>query len=386
MPERLAITSGSVEKIGEEGSHIKQTTVKSGQDEEKTERQVDIPDHRTGLDNIAGLLTDESCGVITDPNEIFAVGHRVVHGGERFSQPTLINDEVLANIESLSFLAPLHNPANLEGIKVSKEVFPQAKQVAIFDTAFHQSLPDYAYRYAIPNWLYDEHAVRAYGFHGTSHRYVARRAADLLETSEENLNLITIHLGNGCSMAAVKGGKSIDTSMGLSPLAGLVMGTRSGDIDPSIYNFLESRLDMDFKAVDKMLNKESGLKGLTGENDLRAVIEHAESGDKNAQLALDVYTYRIKKYIGAYAAALGKLDAIVFTAGVGENSALIREKVCTNLDVLGIHIDKEKNEASDRTERLINDSQSRVTILVIPTNEELEIADQTQQLLQHVNG
>ena len=377
MPAQTVLTSGMVEKIGEAESII----THKARDKEKNET-LPIANHQEGFDKILSLLTDQALGVIENPDDIDAVGHRVVHGGEKFNAPVVISEAVRKQIEDLAFLAPLHNPPNLLGIEVATEFFKNAPQVAVFDTAFHQSMPASSYRYAIPEWLYKKHGIRVYGMHGTSHHYVAQQAAEYLNQPLETLGLITIHLGNGCSMAAIQHGKCLDTSMGLSPLPGLIMGTRSGDIDPSIYYFLGTQLQMSFEEVDNLLNKESGLKGLTGENDLRKVIHRMEEGDAAARLALEMYTYRIKKYIGAYTAALGKLDAIIFTAGVGENSAYIREKVCDALGMLGIRIDTDKNKQPAAHIREIQQEAGLVKILVIPTNEELDIAQATMQLLR----
>jgi acetate kinase len=328
------------------------------------------------------LLMDEEIGVIDTPSEIAAIGHRVVHGGERFSQPIIINQEVVDTIRSLIPLAPLHNPANLTGIEVAQELFPSAVQAAVFDTAFHQTMPAKAYRYAVPNNLYEEHGVRVYGFHGTSHLYVTKKAAEYLGKALHETNLITVHLGNGCSITAVKGGKSIDTSMGFSPLAGLIMGTRSGDVDPSLPYFMGTALDMSFAEIDRLLNKQSGMLGLTGQNDLREIEDRYMNGDSQARLALEMYAYRIKKYIGAYLMAIGRIDAVVFTAGVGEHSDIIRRMVCLDLGSFGIEIDLEKNQqggSGSVTE--IQSASSAVKILIIPTNEELEIARQTREIL-----
>ena len=379
MPAQTALTSGVVEKIGEAESII--THKVPSRDKEKNET-LPIANHQEGFDKILSLLTDPELGVVENPDDIDAVGHRVVHGGEKFNAPVIINDAVRQQIDDLSFLAPLHNPPNLLGIEVATEFFKNVPQIAVFDTAFHQTMPDSSYRYAIPEWLYKEHGIRVYGMHGTSHHYVAQQAAEYLSQPLSALSLITIHLGNGCSMAAIQDGKCLDTSMGLSPLPGLIMGTRSGDIDPSIYYFLGTQLHMSFEEVDTLLNKESGLKGLTGENDLRKVISRMETGDATARLALEMYTYRIKKYIGAYAAALGRLDAIIFTAGVGENSTYIREKVCDALGILGIRLDTGKNEKRAASIQEIQQEGSPVKILIIPTNEELDIAQATMQLLK----
>ncbi|MFL7839073.1 MAG: acetate/propionate family kinase [Candidatus Promineifilaceae bacterium] len=384
----IPMASGLVEKIGEPSSRIKHSAIAIPQSTTRTLEDLQIPDHRTGLSYMVDLLMDVEIGVITSPDDITAVGHRVVHGGERFSQPTIITGEVLETIETLIPLAPLHNPANLSGIQVAQELFPAATQVAVFDTAFHQTMPAEAYRYAVPNALYEEHGVRVYGFHGTSHLYVTKQAIAYLDKPAADTNLITTHLGNGCSITAVKGGHSIDTSMGFSPLAGLIMGTRSGDIDPALPYFLGTTLDMSFDEIDRLLNKQSGMLGLTGQNDLRDIEARQENGDPEAQLALEMYAYRIKKYIGAYTAILGHLDALVFTAGVGEKSSVVRDLVCRGLEGLGIHIDPQKNErgaAGPVTEIQAagadGEGDSPVKILIIPTNEELEIANQTKEVI-----
>ncbi len=382
MAQRAPLATGLVEKIGEASSRIKHTIYAS---EPATEvvRELVVADHRQGLAFMAELLLDELLGVIESPAEIAAIGHRVVHGGERFSQPTVITAEVLETIKALIPLAPLHNPANLTGIEVAIEIFPQATQVAVFDTAFHQSMPPEAYRYAIPKQLYEEQGVRVYGFHGTSHLYVSNQAIAYLGKGAAETNLITAHLGNGCSITAVRGGHSIDTSMGFSPLAGLIMGTRSGDIDPAVPYFLGTSLGMSFAEIDKLLNKQSGLLGLTGQNDLRDIEERQAQGDEEAQLALKMYAYRIKKYIGAYMAALGRVDALVFTAGVGEHSDVIRGLVCTGLANLGLILDEAKNLAGPTgavTE--IQAAASPIKILIIPTNEELEIANQALEVVR----
>jgi acetate kinase len=309
------------------------------------------------------------------------VGHRVVHGGETFQAPTIIDEKVIAAIRENIPLAPLHNPPNLTGIEVARAIFPDAPQVAVFDTAFHQTIPMKAFIYAIPFELYRKDRVRRYGFHGTSHAYVAERGAHLLNKPLTDVNLITVHLGNGASMAAVEKGHSIDTTMGMTPLAGLVMGTRSGDVDPALPFFLADHLGMSLKEIDTILNKESGLKGICGSNDMREVIDKKNEGDEQARIALQVYTYRIKKYIGAYYAALGHLDGIVFTAGIGENSPEIREMCCENLNRLGIIIDRKRNRAADQGEREISAPDSKVKLLVIPTNEELRIAQETEKVI-----
>jgi acetate kinase len=383
MDQRTTLATGLVEKIGEASSRIKHTIpAQAGTAGTEVAHELVVVDHRQGLALMADLLMDQAVGVIQSPVEIAAIGHRVVHGGERFSQPTVITAEVQETIKSLIPLAPLHNPANLTGIEVAIELFPQATQVAVFDTAFHQTMPPQAYRYAIPNQLYEEHSIRSYGFHGTSHLYVTNQAIDYLGKAAAETNLITAHLGNGCSITAVRGGQSVDSSMGFSPLAGLIMGTRSGDIDPAIPFFLGTNLGMSFAEIDKLLNKQSGLLGLTGQNDLRDIEERQAQGDAEAQLALEMYAYRIKKYIGAYFAVLGRVDALVFTAGVGQHSDVIRGLVCTGLENLGIALDQEKNLAGPKSSTTeIQTTGSPVKVLIISTNEELEIANQAVDVI-----
>ena len=381
MPERHTIARGSVEKIGEGESVIHHAALLSESPKTYEEKRA-IASHQEGLEQISSLLLHSEYGVIQQTNEVVLVGHRVVHGGEYFHEAVVITKEVEDQINQLTPLAPLHNPPNLLGITIAQQVFPHAQQVAVFDTAFHQTLPDYVYRYPIPTQLYQEHHIRVYGMHGTSHRYVAHAAARFLQRSVVDLNLITIHLGNGCSMAAVQGGKSIDTSMGLTPLAGLMMGTRSGDIDPAVVYYLTRQTDMSVADIDQLLNKESGLKGIAGMNDLRSVVQQYEAGEVTARLALEMYCYRIKKYIGAYVAVLGQVDAIVFTAGVGENSALVRAMSCRNLSHLGISIDAARNEDSELNPRAIHREDGPVQVLVVPTDEELSIAQQAYDAVQ----
>ena len=381
MPAQTLLASGMVEKIGEPEAHIKQE-VFQGPDNAIAivDKKLPVEDHRSGLDLIVKLLLDSKEGAVTSTSDIDAVGHRVVHGGDHFSQPVVVDDMIYSQLEALNYLAPLHNPANLLGIEVARKVFRRTKQVAVFDTAFHQSIPDYAFRFAIPNTYYKDHKLRVYGFHGLSHQYVSREASEYLRKPLDQFNAITIHLGNGCSMTAIKNGKSVDTSMGLTPMGGLMMGTRSGDIDPSVILFLSKKLNLSMEEIDKLLNKESGLKGLTGENDLRNILRRYEEKDPAAQLAIEIYVYRIKKYLGAYAAVLGHLDAIVFTAGVGENSTFIRERVCDNLDILGLRLDPTKNSVVGKVIQEIQADEREIKILVVPTNEELEIALQVLRL------
>ena len=382
MDSRQALASGMAEKIGENSGVLTHKRIlASGKSAKKVEEGA-IADHHQGLNRIVELLVDRDHGVIRDKSEISAVGHRVVHGGEAFHATTIIDEEVIAAIKENIPLAPLHNPPNLVGIEVARSIFPDSPQVAVFDTAFHQTIPMRAFLYAIPFELYQKDRVRRYGFHGTSHAYVAERAADYLDKPLGKVNLITSHLGNGASMAAIKKGECIDTTMGMTPLAGLVMGTRSGDVDPALPFFLADHLGMSLKDIDTLLNKESGLKGMCGANDMREVIEKKNEGDERAKVALEVYTYRIKKYIGAYFATLGSLDGIVFTAGIGENSPEIREMCCHELNELGIDIDSVKNRSGEKGEWEINTPGSRVKILVIPTNEELRIAQETKKVIE----
>lgn len=373
MPSKEVICSGMIDRIGLETSNFSYKTNK-----DSLEEILPIPNHKIGLEKISSLLMDEKLGVIKSTAEIEAVGHRVVHGGASFSDTVLITEEVKEKIKQLFELAPLHNPANLEGIIVAEEVFSSAKQIAVFDTAFHQTMPEVAYRYAIPNYLLTENKIRAYGFHGTSHKYVSEKAIGFLEKSSK---IITVHLGNGCSITAVKDGKSIDHSMGFGPMNGLIMGTRSGDIDQSVIFYMVNTLGYKLSEVNTVLQKQSGMLGLTGHSDLRDIQANAEKGDLNCQLALDMNVYRIKKYIGSYAAVLNGIDAIVFTAGIGENSAYIRKSVCADMQFLGLELDEAKNAIRSSEIREINTANSKTKILVVPTNEELEIANQVYDLI-----
>jgi acetate kinase len=381
ISKKKALVAGIADRIGETGSSIKHTLLSAESKEKTTTIKEPLPDHQSGLSKIADLLFDKELGILKSSNEIVAVGHRVVHGGEKFSRPVVVDNGILEDLYKISHLAPLHNPANLKGIEVASQVFPDAKQIAVFDTAFHQTMPDYVFHYAIPETYYKDDGLRVYGFHGTSHQYVSKAAARYCDIPTGEFNAISIHLGNGCSMSAIKGGKSIDTTMGLTPLGGLIMGTRSGDIDPSLILLLGKNHNMTFDEVDRLLNKESGLKGLTGSNDFRDVISKYDRKDAAAILAVEMYVYRIRKYIGAYAVVLGDLDAIIFTAGVGENSALIREKVCEGLEIIHTELDNEKNKNKATGIKELQSSKSKVKILVVPTNEELEIAEQVSELL-----
>ena len=373
MPTNEVICSGMIDRIGLETSNVSFKTASN-----TIEETLPIPTHKVGLQKVANLLLDAEKGVIKSTSEIAAVGHRVVHGGSDFSNTVKIDEKVKAKIKQLFELAPLHNPANLEGINVAEEIFSSAEQIAVFDTAFHQTMPEIAYKYAIPNYLLTENKVRVYGFHGTSHKYVSEKAIDFLE---HNSKIITIHLGNGCSMAAIKDGKCIDTTMGFSPSNGLIMGTRSGDIDQSIVFYMIKNLGYTPDEVNAILLKQSGMLGLTGYSDLRDIESEAEKGNADCQLALLMNAYRIKKTIGAYTAALNGLDAIVFTAGIGENSSYMRKLVCTDMEYFGIGVDDDKNQIRSKQIREINKPDSRTKVLVIPTDEEYEIANQVYHLL-----
>ena len=374
MPEKLVLASGMVERIGLEGAKV---VLKSGSN--ALEKEVKIENHEQGLEMISQMLLDPDTGVLKDASEIDAVGHRVVHGGSTFSSTVVIDDEVKDKIRELFGLAPLHNPHNFKGIEVAEKIFTRARQIAVFDTAFHQSIPEEAYRYAIPEEFYTKHQIRVYGFHGTSHKYVSEKA--IRHLNKEQSKIITIHLGNGCSMTAVENGKSREHSLGFGPMNGLVMGTRSGDIDQSVIFYMMDEMGYSSSQVKKILQEESGMFGLTGYSDLREIESKAEQGDKICSLALKMNAYRVKKYIGAYTAAMNGLDAIVFTAGIGENSSMIRALVCDQMDFLGINLDPEKNNIRAKELTEIHSGGSRVKILIIPTNEEIEIARQSYQLL-----
>ena len=377
MDTKTVMTSGGAERVGLEGAFVK-VKLANG---EKKQIMHDIPEHTEGVKFIFSLLTDPEIGVIKDLKEIDAVGHRMVHGGEKFNKSVVLNDEVLEAFEACIDLAPLHNPANLKGVHAVSELMPGLPQVGVFDTAFHQTMPAKAYMYAIPYNLYQQYGVRRYGFHGTSHRYVSQRVCEFLDVNPKGKRIITCHVGNGGSIAAVYDGKCVDTSMGLTPLEGLMMGTRSGDIDGGAITYLEKKLELEPDGMSNLLNKQSGVLGITGgSSDMRDVENAANAGDERAKLALDMYFYRIKKYIGAYAAAMGGVDIIVFTAGVGENQMGMREEVCKGLEFLGVKFDSEKNKVRGE-EAVISADDSKVTVVVIPTDEELMIATDTMNLL-----
>jgi len=375
MPSEAVKCSGLVERIGLDDAVI--TYKVNGEKHQKT---TEIPNHKTGLELVAQYLMDEEVGVIKSKDDIGAVGHRVVHGGSTFAKTVVIDDAVKEKIKELYSLAPLHNPANLEGILVAEKIFSKAKQVAVFDTAFHQTMPQEAYKYAIDNKFLEDHQIRAYGFHGTSHKYVSEKAREYLG-AENSKKLITVHLGNGCSITAVKDGKSVDHSMGFGPMNGLVMGTRCGDIDPAVLLYMVNSLGYTLEEASNTLQKKSGMLGLTGFSDMRDIEAKAEAGDQYCKDALVINTYRIKKFIGSYISALNGVDAIVFTAGIGENSTNIRNMVCSDMDFFGITIDADKNAVRSDEVREIQNDNGKVKVLVIPTNEELEITKQTYELI-----
>lgn len=374
MPGATLLAAGKVERIGEVESRLTHRRRNADDRMEVHVHTAHISDHRAGLVAITGMLGDTI--------QLSAIGHRVVHAGEAFSAPVRIDAQIIERLRGVSELAPLHNPANLGGIEVCLELFANIPQVAVFDTTFHQDIPPYAYRYALPESLYSEHGVRRYGFHGTSHAYVAKQAAVHLQRPLAKLNFISLHLGNGASVAAIQGGRSIDTSMGMTPLEGLIMGTRCGDIDPAVAFYLHRATGQSSADIESLYNHDSGLKGICGENDMREILRMSDAKDETAQLAIDMYCYRIKKYIGAYFAALGRIDGIIFTAGIGENAPRIRQQSCSGLEALGIVIDDKRNARAQGPVCEIQSSQATVKVLVVHTNEELEIARQTVECIE----
>ncbi|MFG2572227.1 acetate kinase [Streptomyces sp. NPDC048481] len=381
MRDSSRLASGLVERIGERSSRLKHTPLAAG----GASREADGPiaDHDAALKAVAQELAKDGLGL--DSPELAAVGHRVVHGGKHFTRPTVIDDAVLAEIERLIPVAPLHNPANLTGIRTATALRPDLPQVAVFDTAFHTTMPEAAARYAIDVETADAHRVRRYGFHGTSHAYVSRATAKLLGKAPEEVNVIVLHLGNGASASAVERGRCVDTSMGLTPLEGLVMGTRSGDVDPAVIFHLARVGGMSIDEIDALLNKRSGLVGLCGDNDMREIRRRVDEGDERAKLAFDIYIHRLRKYIGAYYAVLGRVDAVAFTAGVGENAAPVRAAAVAGLDSLGLAVDDALNAVRADEPRLISPADARVAVAVVPTDEELEIATQTYALVKNTN-
>ncbi|MBM7854406.1 acetate kinase [Desulfohalotomaculum tongense] len=377
MQEEKTLLSGLAERIGLPGSRIKHEK----NDGRKLELKEDLPDHRAALEKIIACITDKEYGAVNDVSEITAVGHRTVHGGEKFNKAILVNREVLNELESLFELAPLHNPPNVLGIKTCQELMPHAPQVAVFDTAFHQTIPDYAFTYALPYEYYEKYGIRKYGFHGTSHKYVSGRAAAILGKPLTDLKIVVCHLGNGSSITAVKNGISVDTTMGFTPLAGLPMGTRTGDIDPAVVPFIMEKENLSIEEVSSLMNKKSGVLGVSGiSSDFRDLEKAEAEGNKRAELALNMFIYSVKKWIGAFSAAMGGLDAVVFTGGIGENAIELREKVLTGMDFLGLEVDKEKNNVRGK-ETIISKDGCRAAALVVPTNEELMIAKETQALV-----
>lgn len=377
---QTALAKGMVERIGMSSAVLTHQPL----DKEKIKIVGEILDHSIAIEYVVAVLLSPNHGVIKDKSEIDAVGHRVVHGGETFSGSVLITDQVMKALKDNIELAPLHNPPNIKGIQATKEHLPLTPQVGVFDTSFHIKMPPHAFLYGIPYELYKKYKIRRYGFHGTSHRYVSQRAAEMLGKPYEELKIITAHLGNGCSMAAVDCGHSVDTTMGFTPLEGLIMGTRSGDMDPSVILYIMAKEGLSLSEANTLLNKHSGLIGISGESsDMREIEEAVAEGNKKAKYAFDVFTYKIKKYVGSYAAAMGGLDALVFTGGIGENSIKVRNDVCANLDFIGIKIDPLKNE-NVKGETDISASGSKVKVLRIPTNEELVIALDTQQIVSEM--
>ncbi len=379
MEKKAVLGQGGMEKVGLTGSFLKHETA----DGRKVKLEQDIPEHETGIKFILDVITNSEYSVIGSLNELDAVGHRVVHGGEKFSESVLINDEVIAKIKECIDMAPLHNPANLMGIGAISKLLPNLPQVAVFDTAFHQTMPEEAFMYAIPYEMYKKYGIRRYGFHGTSHRYVSKRAMELLNLDPNNSKIITCHIGNGGSVTAVLNGKSVDTSMGFTPIEGLMMGTRCGNIDFGAASYLMEKEKLNLTGISDLLNKKSGVLGISGvSSDMRDVEDAAADGNVRARLALDMYDYRIKKYIGSYMAAMNGCDAIVLTGGVGENADTTREGVCKDLEFLGVKLDQSKNKGLRGKEMVISADDSRVKIIVIPTDEELTIATDAFNILK----
>ena len=372
------LAKGIVEKIGMKGSFLKNERF----DGDKVKLEGEILDHQSGIEFLLGLLISEKRGVIKSLNEIDAVGHRLVHGGERFKRSCYLDDLTIKGVEDCSDLAPLHNPANLKGIYAMKNLLPDIPQVGVFDTSFHQTMPDYSYMYAIPYSLYKKYGIRRYGFHGTSHSYVSRRACEVLNVDYQNRKIITCHLGNGASVTAIKDGKSFDTSMGLTPVEGLIMGTRSGDVDAGALTLIMEKEEIDFSSLNTLLNKHSGVLGISGiSSDMREIEAAAAEGDERALLSLKMYEYRVKKYIGSYAAAMGGVDILIFTGGIGENGSETRENICSNMEFLGLEFDKKVNEGVRGKELVISKKESRVTVMIVPTNEEYVIASETRDII-----
>jgi acetate kinase len=379
MSTAVVLAKGIVEKIGLKGSFLKNERF----DGDKVKLEGEILDHQSGIEYILGMMISKKRGVIKDLNEIDAVGHRLVHGGETFKGSCYLDDLTIKGVEDCSDLAPLHNPANLKGIYAMKAVLPKVPQVGVFDTSFHQTMPDYSFMYAIPYSLYKKYGIRRYGFHGTSHSYVSKRACEVLKRDYNTQKIITCHLGNGASITAIKNGKSVDTSMGLTPVEGLIMGTRAGDIDGGAITLIMEKEEIDFASLNTLINKHSGMLGVSGvSSDMREIETAAAQGNERAALSLKMYDYRVKKYIGAYAAAMGGVDILVFTGGVGENGWETRENICTELEFLGIEFDNEKNKGVRSKEVIISKEKSSTTVVIIPTNEEFVIASDTKEIIE----
>lgn len=378
MPEGKVLAQGGVEKLGLEGSFLKFKLP----NDEKVVLEKDMPEHTVAIEFILSVLTSKEYGCISKIEEIDAVGHRLVHGGEKFNSSVKINDEVIAEVTKCIDLAPLHNPSTLKGVEAITKLLPSVPQVGVFDTAFHQTMPDYAYMYALPYEYYEKYGVRRYGFHGTSHRYVSKRACEILGLDYNNIKIITAHIGNGASITAIDHGKSVDTSTGLTPTEGLIMGTRSGDVDPGALAYLVEKENMDAKKLSDMINKKSGVLGISGvSSDMREIETAIEQGNKRADLSLRMYDYRIKKYVGSYAAAMGGVDLLIFTGGVGENQTITREIVCKNMEFMGIKIDNELNARTRGEEIVLSTPDSKVVVMVVPTDEEKLIAQDTVELI-----
>jgi acetate kinase len=380
MTSGVVLAKGIVEKIGLKGSFLKNERF----DGDKVKLEGEILDHQSGIEYILGIMISKKRGVIKKLNEIDAVGHRLVHGGETFKESCYLDDETIKGVEDCSDLAPLHNPANLKGIYAMKMLLPSVPQVGVFDTSFHHTMPDYSFMYALPYSLYKKYGIRRYGFHGTSHSYVSKRACEILNADYNTQKIITCHLGNGASITAIKDGISVDTSMGLTPVEGLIMGTRSGDVDAGALTLIMEKEEIDYSSLNTLLNKHSGVLGISGiSSDMREIVSSAAEGEERSALAIRMYNYRVKKYIGAYAAAMGGIDILVFTGGIGENNYGARENICRDLEFLGIEFDKQKNEGVRGRETVISKDKSRVTVIVVPTNEEFVIASDTRTIIEN---
>lgn len=382
MTKHEVLAKGVVEKIGLHGSFIKHER----NDGEKVTLEGEIVDHQQGIEYLLGVLISKKRGSLSGFNEIDAVGHRVVHGGEKFNSSVLITDEVVSKVEECIDLAPLHNPPNLKGIYAMKEYLPNVPQVGVFDTAFHQNMSPYVFMYAIPFPLYIKYGIRRYGFHGTSHRYVTKRASEILKVNYDKKKIISCHLGNGASVAAIKNGKSVDTSMGLTPVEGLIMGTRAGDLDLGVLTYIMRKEEIGISTANTLINKHSGMLGITGvSSDMREIEEASAEGNKRATLGLEMYHYRVKKYIGAYSAAMGGIDILIFTGGIGENADHGRKEICKEMEFLGIELDEKKNNGLRGKEAVISSDKSRVKVMVIPTNEEMVIAEDTFEIVNNLD-